>query len=102
MLDLAVKPEPFQTFPIRPCPEERRRVGSAIWLLLLLMEWTPTSDNSVRSGASIRADEIASALGIRERQARRQLQMLRRAGWVELRNTGRGFNIRLTDPNDAR
>jgi hypothetical protein len=75
--------------------EDRRRLGLSIWLLLQLEIWTPSSDSLVRSGASIRAQELASAMGVGERQARRELQRLRGAGYVELQNTGRGFKIRL-------
>lgn len=78
-----------------PPVEDRKQLGGSIWLLLLLLRWKDPSDIYVRSGNSIRAQEIASALGMGERQARRDLQRLRRAGYVELQNTGRGFRIRL-------
>lgn len=74
---------------------ERRRLGHSIWLLLLLREWARTPDNFVRSGESVRAAELAEALGVGDRQARRDLKRLRRAGYIELQNTGRGFRIRL-------
>ena len=86
---------------IRPCVEERRRLGQAIWVLLLLLDWTDPADIVVRSGASIRAEEIAQALGLGERQARRELQRLRRAGWIELQNTGRGFKVRVVERGAA-
>ncbi len=73
----------------------RRALGRSIWLLLLLSEWTPVGDADVRGGTSIRAGELAEALGIGERQVRRELQKLRKARYVRLRNTGRGFRIRL-------
>lgn len=75
---------------------ERRQIGRSVWLLLLLGTWVTGGDTFVRSGESIQASTIASALGIGERQARRDLQRLRRAGYVDLQNTGRGFRIRLT------
>lgn len=78
-----------------PGPRERQRLGRSVWLLLLLCQWQGPSDGYVRSGNSIRAQELAEGLGIGERQARRELQRLRRAGYVELQNTGRGFKIRL-------
>jgi len=78
-----------------PLPGERKSLGRSIWLLLLLLRWTTAPHRDVRSGESIRAQEIAAALGVGERQARRELQRLRRAGYVELQNTGRGFRIRL-------
>ena len=59
--------------------------------------WTSPADRFVRSGTSLRARELGAALGIGERQARRHLQRLRRAGLVELQNTGRGYRIRLTE-----
>ncbi len=85
------------SWPFLPRADVRLQVGQGIWLYLLLMEWT-TPDGLVRSGASVRAEEFAEVLGVGERQARRQLQQLRRAGYVELQNTGRGFQIRLTTP----
>ena len=75
--------------------EERRRLGGSIWLLLLLKSWNRPQENRPCCGDSIRTKELAKALGIGERQARRQLQRLRRAGYLDLRNTGRGFSIRL-------
>ena len=74
---------------------KRRKLGRSVWLLLLLQSWKSPSDIFVRSGTSIRAQELAEALGIGERQARRDLQRLRQAGCVELQNTGRGFRIRI-------
>jgi len=79
-----------------PDIRDRRRLGSSVWLLILLGAWKGPSDIYVRAGASIRAAELAEALGIGERQARRDLQRLRRAGYVELQNTGRGFRIHLS------
>ena len=80
--------------------QDRRRLGLSIWVWLLLHCWKPSSGVFVRSGSSIRAGELAAALGIGERQARRDLQRLRRAGYVELQNTGRGFRVRLLSRGD--
>lgn len=80
-----------------PCATERGHLGQGIWMLLLLREWRQSSDIYVRSGESIRATELGRALGIGERQARRELQRLSRAGYLELQNTGRGFRIRVLD-----
>lgn len=74
---------------------KRKQLGRSVWLLLLLQSWRNPSDTFVRSGTSIRAQELAEALGIGERQARRDLQRLRKAGCVEMQNTGRGFKIRI-------
>ncbi len=74
----------------------RRRLGRAVYLLVLLCDWSDT-EGSVRAGDSISAVELAGRLGIGVRQARRDLQRLRHLGLVELGNTGRGFTIRLTD-----
>jgi len=76
--------------------EVRRQLGSGIWLLLLLNQWQTPPDLYVRSGTAVRAEELAAALGVGERQVRRDLQRLRKAGYLELQNTGRGFRIRLT------
>ena len=78
-----------------PWQWKRKQLGRSVWLLLLLQSWRSPSDIFVRSGSSIRAQELAEALGIGERQARRDLQRLRKAGCVELQNTGRGFKIRI-------
>jgi len=85
-------------YPIREC---RRKLGRSIWMWLLLERWSGPPDMRVRSGESIRAGELAQALGVGDRQARRDLQRLRRAGYVELQNTGRGFRIRLTNPTSS-
>ena len=74
---------------------DREKLGLSIWLLILLHSWTSPPDTMVKSGHTVSAHDIGEALGIGERQARRELQCLRRAGWVELRNNGRGFQIRL-------
>lgn len=81
-----------------PMVQERRRLGCSIWLLMLLKEWRDPSDVYVSAGASITAAALGRALGVGERQARRDLQRLRGAGLVELQNTGRGFRIRLLPP----
>lgn len=74
----------------------RRQLGRAIWLLIILREWLGPGESLIRGGSSVRSGELAEALGIGERQARRDLQRLRESGYVELQNTGRGFKIRLT------
>ena len=76
--------------------EERRRLGRSVWLFLLLQQWT--QDGQVRSGESVRVSEIASSLGVGPRQTRRELHRLRKAGYVTLQNTGRGFKIRILNP----
>lgn len=81
-----------------PSPTERVQLGRSIWLLLLFRQWNSPSELYVRAGDPIRATEIALALGVGERQARRDLQRLRRAGYVELQNTGRGYKVRLVNP----
>ncbi len=73
----------------------RKALGQSIWMLLLLRGWRGPSDSFVRSGGSILARELGKHLGIGERQARRDLQRLRTAGFVEVQNTGRGHRIRL-------
>ena len=83
-----------RTMPL-PEPRERQELGRSIWLLVLLCRWQDPSDHYVRAGSVIRAQELADELGVGERQARRDLQRLRRAGYVELQNTGRGFKIQL-------
>ena len=74
----------------------KRFIG--LWLLLLLRDWTPHLTSDVRSGDSIRAIELATALGVGERQVRRDLRRLRHAGLIETENTGRGFKIRVLNP----
>lgn len=74
---------------------DRAKLGLSIWLLILLYGWTSPPDTMVKSGHTVSARDVGDALGMGERQARRELQCLRRAGWVELRNNGRGFQIRL-------
>ena len=98
---MSTQPLPVQTVAREaalPQVAQRRRLGHSIWLLLLLREWSHPSDRYVRSGDSIRATEMARALGVGDRQARRELQRLRDAGYVQLENTGRGFRIQLLTP----
>jgi len=73
----------------------RKNLGRSVWLFLLLSEWTTPGERLVRGGASIRSSELGEALGIGERQARRELQRLQKAGYVGLESTGRGFRVRL-------
>ena len=91
----AVTAEPTDSAGVVPIADQRRNLGQSIWLFLLLTQWKSETDPYVRSGASIRAEELAAATGVGERQARRDLQRLRKAGHVELQNTGRGFKIRI-------
>ena len=81
--------------------QTRKALGQSLWVLLLLRRWVGPSDLYVRSGDSIRARELGEQLGIGERQARRDLQRLREAGFVELENTGRGYRIRVRDEGAA-
>ena len=87
---------PTCSWPVRPTAEERRRLGRSIWLFLLLTEWA--ENGVVRSGDSVRVSELAQALEIGPRQARRELHRLRQAGYLSLQNTGRGFRIQLAAP----
>ena len=80
---------------IYPLIQDRRRLGRSVWLYLILTARHNPTDRYVRSGDSIRAQELANALDVSERQARRDLQRLRKAGYLELQNTGRGFRIRI-------
>ena len=80
---------------VLPTGTLRRRLGQSIWLLLLLETWTRPGEAYACSGEPLQASRMAAALGIGERQARRDLQRLRKAGHVELQNTGRGFKIRI-------
>ena len=84
---------------LRATAEERRRLGRSVWLFLLLQQWT--QGGQVRSGESIRVSEIAAVLGVGPRQTRRELHRLRKAGYVTLQNTGRGFKIRVLEPRRA-
>ena len=78
----------------------RGRLGRAVYLLLLLAEGAG-ADGLVQGGASVRAEELAKALGVGTRQARRDLQRLRHLGLVDLVNTGRGFTIRFPGPSPS-
>ena len=69
-------------------------------MLLVLRERLPAG---ITSPEPIRACDLADTLGVGERQARRELQRLSRAGFLKLENTGRGFRVQLlpSDPDRA-
>jgi len=74
--------------------EYRRRLGRSIWLYLVL-EGLRHKDGLVAGGRSITAGELGTVLGVGPRQVRRDLERLREADLVSLRNTGRGFQVSL-------
>ncbi len=74
--------------------EYRRRLGRSIWLYLLL-DGLKREDGLVDGGRSITAGELGCAQGVGPRQARRDIERLKNAELVALRNTGRGYQVWL-------
>jgi len=83
-----------QQFPLPIDRRLRRRLGRAVYLLMLLTG-SSDADGVVQSGRSVNAEELAADLGVGIRQARRDLQRLRHLGFLQIENTGRGFKIRV-------
>src|SRR5688572_19752346 len=78
--------------------EHREQIGSAIWLFLLLIDWTTSERNgigTVRGGKPIKLKDLMSALGLKERQVSTQLQRLKAGGYIQARRTPYGYVIEV-------
>jgi len=56
--------------------EHRAKIGAAIWLFILLIDWTTSEENGVGKvlgGKPIKLRELMGALHLRERQVSSQL-----------------------------
>lgn len=78
--------------------DHREKVGSAIWLFLLLIDWTTVEQDGlgqVLGGKPVTVKELKEALGLEERQVRAQLQRLQSIKFIRLRRTSYGFVIEV-------
>jgi len=90
-----------ETFPIRVSnglldPQHRKKIGSAIWLFLLLIDWTTDEQDGigrVRGGKPIKVKELMEALDLQERQVRKDLQRLNGRKYIRLKRTPYGYSI---------
>ena len=74
--------------------QHRRQLGRSVWLYLWLQRYS-RGDGLVAAGRSLTASGLGEALGIGPRQARRDLTRLKEASLINLRNTGRGYQVWL-------
>jgi hypothetical protein len=78
--------------------EHRERIGSAVWLFLLLIDWTTSEHNGVgivRKGKPIKLKDLMAALGLRERQVSAQFQRLKSGGYIRAQRTQYGYMIEV-------
>jgi hypothetical protein len=78
--------------------EHREKIGSAIWLFLLLIDWTTSEENGVGivlRGKPIKLEALMAALGLKERQVSSQLQRLKFGGYIQARRTPYGYSIEV-------
>lgn len=78
--------------------EHREAIGGAIWLFILLIDWTTREENGigkVLGGKPIKLRDLANALRIQERQISSQLQRLQTGKYIRLRRTPYGYSIEV-------
>ena len=76
--------------------EHREKMGSAIWLYLLFIDWiTKEKDDKglVLGGKPITYDEVHDRIGISSRQYNRYLKRL--SGYIETTRTPNGYSIKI-------
>jgi hypothetical protein len=76
--------------------QHRQKIGSAIWLFLLFIDWTTEEQDGVGhvlGGKPIKVSQLMEALALEERQVRKQLQRLKTGGYIVLSRTPRGYSI---------
>jgi hypothetical protein len=77
-------------------PRHRKKIGSAIWLFLLLIDWTTDEQHGVghvRGGKPVKVKEMMEVLDLQERQVRDQLQRLKDGAYIDLKRTPYGYSI---------
>jgi hypothetical protein len=77
-------------------PLHRKKIGSAIWLFLLFIDWTTDEQNGVgrvHGGKPVKVKELMERLDLQERQVRDQLQRLKDGGYIRLNRTPYGYSI---------
>ena len=76
--------------------EHRKKIGSAIWLFIQLIDWTTAEEDGIGrvfNGAPVKAQQIMEALDIKERQVSSQLHRLKNRGYIGLKRTSYGYII---------
>lgn len=81
-------------------PQHRKKMGSAIWLFLLLLDWETDRDEpgEVRYGKPIKIREMMQPLDLQEKQVRNQLQRLKIGGYIRLKRTQYGYIVVILNP----
>jgi hypothetical protein len=78
--------------------EHREKIGSAIWLFMLLIDWITSEENGVGKvlgGKPVKLRDLMEALHLKGRQVSSQLQRLKAGGYIRLRRTSYGYSIEV-------
>jgi hypothetical protein len=78
--------------------EHRQKIGSAIWLFMLLIDWTTSEENGVGKvlgGKPVKLRDLMEALHLKERQVSSQLRRLQAESYIRLRRTSYGYSIEV-------
>ena len=78
--------------------KHRRKMGSAIWTYLALLDWQTAQDGTVMRGETIQASIVATRLGCNERTVRRELERLQSEGYIRRNRSGDGWLIWISHP----
>ena len=89
------------SFPIRIFsglvePKHFQRIGSALWVFLLLVDWVTEEKNgkgSVLGGIPINYDRVKTRIPISSRQYNRHIDVLRKEGYIETERKTGGLKI---------
>ncbi len=79
--------------------EHREKIGPAIWLFLLLIDWVTAEQDGiglVLGGKPVKVEKIMEVLRLGNRQVRKQIQRLESHGYIRLRRNPYGFSISVT------
>lgn len=80
--------------------EHREKIGSAVWLFILLIDWTTTAEENgagkVLGGKPIKVKDLIEVLHLHERQIRSDLQRLKAGGYIRLTRNPYGYSIEVT------
>ena len=96
------KPQPkFAVSSGLPEAKHWRKMGSAIWVYLVLLDWQTNEDGTVMRGETIQAEIISARLGCNERTVRRELGRLDSEGYIRRNRSGSGWLIWISNPKKA-
>lgn len=78
--------------------KHREKMGSAIWMYGVLLDWQTDKDGTVMRGESIQASIVATRLGCNERTVRRELERLDAEGYIRRNRSGDGWQVWIINP----